>query len=107
MYADYLRERTNDEILETDDGFGTYRFLNEKQVYIIDLFVYPQFRKMGHASAIGDSIVEIAKARGCTELIGTVMPSTKGSTASLKVLLAYGMKLETSSNDLIILKKEI
>ena len=43
LYANYLREKSFDEILETDKGFATYRFLDErKTVYIVDLYVLDQ-----------------------------------------------------------------
>lgn len=107
LYADYLRERTNDEILESDQGFATYRFTDDKTVYIVDIYVVPVDRDRGLASDIADSIVGIAKQRGCTRLLGSVVPSTKGSTTSLQVLLGYGMKLESSGQDFILFSKEI
>jgi len=112
FYADYIRERTTDEIIETEVGFVTYRFLTDmnleiKQVYIIDIYVHPDFRQEGRASALADDVVAKAKQRGCTELLGSVVPSNKGSTASLKVLLGYGMRLKSSANDFIVFTKEI
>jgi len=108
FYADYLMERTEDRIIETDIGFATYRFIPEtKSVYIIDLYIHPDHRQKGKASALADSIVAIAKQRGCTELLGSVVPSNKGSTSSLKVLLGYGMRLKSSANDFIVFCKEI
>jgi len=107
MYADYIKEKTDHHIYETEQGFATYRYLNEKQVHIMDVYIIPDFRRSGTASAIGDAIVDIAKLRGCTELIGSVIPSTKNSTDSLKFLLSYGFKLDSSAHDLIVLKKEI
>jgi len=107
LYAKYLTERTDDRILEIKEGFATYRYLNENQVYIIDIFVLPQFRKKGIASQIADRICDEAKHSGCTEMIGTVNLLTKGATASLLVLIAYGMKLKSCSDNMIILTKEI
>lgn len=107
LYADYLRERTDDQIIETELGFVTYRFLNEKQAYIIDIYVVPEHRKLGAASGMADMVVEIAKRRGCTELIGTVVASAKGSDISLKVLQGYGMTLKSHSDSCIIMGKEI
>lgn len=108
MYGAYLREKTQDSIIETEHGFATYRYLdNDKTVYIIDIYVLPDFRKSTVASTIADNIVEEAKKRGCTKLLGSVVPSNKNSTASLKVLLAYGMVLESSSADFIVFSKEI
>lgn len=107
LYSNYLEEKTNDHIIETDKGFATYRFVDESTVYILDLYVLPDFRQTGTASLIADSIVEIAKKKGCTSLLGSVVPSNKNSTTSLKVLLAYGMSLQSSSNDFIVFKKGI
>lgn len=106
-YASYLKEKTNDQILETEHGFATYRYTSEKTVYIVDLYVAPDFRKSGTASALADIIVEEARKKGCTELIGSVVPSTKNSTDSVRVLLAYGMTLLSSMNDFVIFRKDI
>jgi len=107
MYAEYLTEKTEDKIIETPMGFATYRYVPPDTVYIIDLYVRPVYRKNGAASTIADSIVEEAKKNGCKKLLGSVVPSNKGSTNSLKVLLAYGMSLQSSSTDFIIFEKDI
>jgi ribosomal protein S18 acetylase RimI-like enzyme len=107
MYAQYIRERTQDSIIENEEGFATFRFLSPTQCYIIDIYTKPEHRKTGAASKLADQIAEIAKERGCTELIGTVVPSTNNSTTSLKVLFAYGMHLDSASDNLIVCKKEI
>lgn len=108
MYAHYLLERTDDQIMESANGFATYRYLPDgKTVYITDIYVDPDFRKQGHASALADSICSIAKQRGCTALMGSVAPATKGATTSLKVLLGYGMSLMSSTEQFIFFKKEI
>lgn len=106
-YADYILERTNDKIIETDFGWATYRYIKQA-VYIIDIYVVPQKRKNGIAAYMADLIAEEAKKEfGCTEMLGTVVPSTKHSTTSLKVLLAYGMELHSATADLIVFRKEI
>ena len=108
LYAKYLTERTNDRILEINHGFATYRMLPEqKVVYIVDIFVDSDFRKAGSAAQMADEIAKIAKKEGCTKMLGSVIPSAKNSTISLKVLLAYGMTLQSSTNDFILFEKEI
>lgn len=108
MYAKYLTEKSDDLILETDKGFATYRYINGgKSVYIIDIYVLPDYRQSQEASTMADNVVALAKEKGCTELIGSVIPSSKGSTTSLKVLLGYGMKLQSSSDNFIVFSKEI
>lgn len=107
LYADYLKERTADKIVETEHGFATYRYLDADTVYIIDLYIIPDYRRSHKANDIADSIVEMAKLRGCNKLLGTVVPSSNGATNSVKVLLAYGMKLKSSANDVIFFEKDI
>ena len=107
LYAEYIKEHRNDEIVETEHGFATYRYLDSNSVYIVDIYIQPDHRKSKLASVIADEVVKAAKLRGCTKLLGTVTPSANNSTISLKVLLGYGMSLKSSSNDLIIMEKEI
>lgn len=108
LYAKYLLERTNDCIWETEAGFATYRYLPERNaVYIIDIFVLPSSRKTGHAALIADQIALVAKSRGCTEMLGSVQPSAKGSDASIRVLQAYGMTLLSAGPDAILFRKDI
>lgn len=110
MYGDYIKERLGHGIIERDEGFATYEFIDShgvKCVYIRDIYVRPDFRRTSIASDMADAVVTIAIEAGCKRLIGTVVPSAKGSTNSLKVLLGYGMSLHSCGNDLIVFKKEI
>lgn len=106
LYSSYLTERTYDQIIEHAYGFATYRFL-EDRVYIVDIYIRPENRKQGFATKIANEIVDLAKAQGMKKVIGTVCPSAKGSTESLMVLLGYGMRLQSSGQDFIVMEKEI
>jgi GNAT superfamily N-acetyltransferase len=108
LYAQYLMERTEDLIIEMDNGFATYRYLpGGKSVYIVDIYTSPDVRRTGTASWLADAIAKEAKDKGCIELLGSVVPSTKGSTASLQVLLGYGMTLSSAATDFIIFRKDL
>lgn len=108
LYGEYIKERTADFIFESAHGFVTFRYLNDgKSVYIIDIFTQKNHRTSGAASALADLVVEEARTKGCMELLGTVSPSTKNSTISLKVLFGYGMELHSSGPDWIICRKDI
>lgn len=107
FYAKYLKERTDDKIIETEQGFCTYRYLNEKQVYIIDIYILPEFRQRWHATSMANVVCHEAKAKGCSEVIGTVVPSCKNANESIKALIAYGMSVISSSNNLIVFKKDL
>lgn len=107
LYAEYLQERTNDGILETDQGFATFRFVDKESVYIVDLYVRPDCREKKIATQLADIIVNDAKQRGCKILYGTVNLLTKGADRSLKVLQGYGMRLHSAENNVIVMKKDI
>lgn len=76
-------------------------------VYIVDIYTEPDYRQGKMATQMADEICKEAKAKGCRKLIGTVIPSTKNSTLSLKVLLGYEMTLKYASSDLIVFEKEL
>lgn len=108
LYAQYLTERTDDLIWETGGGFATYRYVNDgKSVYIVNIYTTPKARRSRHAALIADEICKQAKLRGCSEVIGSVIPSTKNSTTSLQVLLAYGMTLQSAAENFIVFRKDI
>lgn len=107
LYGEYIKELLGDHIYETEEGFATYRFTDEKTVYILDIYVRPEFRKSQVGRDIADHIMGIAKQRGCTKMLGSVIPTAKGAAYSMKVLLAYGMVPESSTNNFILFGKEI
>jgi GNAT superfamily N-acetyltransferase len=107
LFKQYILERTDRQIIETEYGFATYAFTDHNTVYIEDIYVIPEYRKRGLASEFANEIAELAKNKGCTKMIGTVVPTTKTATDSLKTLLAYGMKIQSCSNNFIVMEKGI
>lgn len=108
LYAEYIKEKTNDDILEVNGGFATYRYVPDQgAVYIIDIYVQPELRKNNIASKMADVIAHEAKQKGFFKMFGSVIPTAKDSTLGLKVLLAYGFKLSSSAENFILLEKEI
>lgn len=110
MYADYIKETLGDETLIREEGFATYRFFDDNgvpSVYIIDIYVRPDFRRTTVASQMADEIIETAKARGCKTAIGTVLATTKNPNRSLAMLLGYGFNFSCCNQTGMIFKKEI
>ena len=107
LYSEYVKELTSKSVIETDNGFAVYAFPDDKTCYIEDIYIRPDFRKSNEALKIADQIVEIAKKKGCTKLLGSVIPTNANSTASLKVLLAYGMSLDSATTNFILFSKGI
>ncbi len=106
MYADYIKELYNRETIESDHGFITYSF-EKDAVYIQDIYIKPEMRKSDEASGLADMVANIARSRDIKTLLGSVIPSYNNSTVSMKILLAYGFKIDSSANNFILLKKEL
>lgn len=111
LYSQYIFEREGKQILEVEEGFAVYSFLTDTQgvwaVYIEDIFVVRGSREAGVAASIADSVADKAIQAGCKRMYGSVAPKANNSTASLKVLLAYGFQLDSCTSDLILFKKEL
>lgn len=106
MYSQYLKEREGFDVLQVTDGFATYKITGD-ECYLRDIYVTPEHRKDGVATALADAICEIARGRGCRWLVGSVCTEANGAHASLLVLLAYGMKLKKAEKDMIYFYKGI
>lgn len=112
LWADYLSECLGKIVLEAEEGFAVYLYTmwnDRKAVYIEEIYVRPDLRKRGVAASLADAIADVAKEQGCAFLIGSVAPTARGSTASLKVLLSYGFELShlDAQNNLIIFTKRL
>lgn len=107
LYKNYIEEKSDKLILETDKGFIVYQYPDPTTVYIEDIYILPEFRKEYIGTAMANQIVQEAKQKGCTKLIGSVIPTTKDCTSSLAAFLAYGMKLDSCTNNFILLSRSI
>jgi GNAT superfamily N-acetyltransferase len=105
-FGNYIKERLGKGIVEDENGFATYYFAMP-DCYIEDIYVIPEKRKAGIAAKYADEITKIAQDKKCINLIGSVKPTAKGSTDSLRVLLAYGFKLHSAVEDCIWFKKKL
>jgi hypothetical protein len=106
LYAQYLFEREGFECVEELYGFATFKVTGD-ECYLRDIFVIPSMRKQRGASNLCDQVRDIAKARGCKFVVGSVAPSARGSNESIKAILAYGFQLFSSQQDFIIFKLDI
>lgn len=89
IYADYLKEREGIETLESADGFMTYT-LTEDALYIVDVYVRPEARRTGAATALEEQAIAKAKEAGRAHLMGSVSFGVAGVDASLKMMIRSG-----------------
>lgn len=106
LYAQYITERLNKQIIEDSEGFAVYYFEND-YVYLEDIYVIPEKRKTKKASEMADKIASIAKKAGYNKMLGSVVPTANNSTTSLKVLMGYGFSLLAAQDNIIYFIKEI
>lgn len=106
LYGKYIKERLGREIIETEHAFITF-YQYEDGYYVENVYVDPDYRKTGIASSLVDEVAEIAINAGYKKLYVSVVPSANGSNDSMRAILAYGFKLNSSANNFILLKKEL
>lgn len=107
LYSAYIRERTNKDIIEIPEGFVVYEFINNTTVYIEEIFVLPEHRRSDIARDLANQVLGIAKEKGYSKVLGSVDTRARNAEDSIKVLLAYGMTLDSANQNLIIFKKDI
>lgn len=107
LFADYIKERLGKHIIENEYGFATFYYPDATTVYLEDIYVIPSQRRLAYGRELADQVVEIAKIKGCTRLLGTVTPAANGATESLKAFLAYGMQVDSTTPTYILLSKSI
>jgi len=106
LWKDYLLEQRNEHVLETEDGFVTYKFF-PTECYIVDIYVKPDKRQKGIAGKMADKVADIARERNVKYLTGSVATNMPTAHTSMLVLLGYGMKLLRSEGNMVYFVKEL
>lgn len=106
LYAKYIKEREQKEIVENEFGFATYKVFGNA-VYIEDIYVVPEMRKAGMAKTLADQACFYAKEKGAKKVFGSVDVSLSSANESIKVLMAYGMSAHSTSGNLVYFSKDI
>lgn len=105
-FGKYLTEVKGKNIYEADYGFATYSFLND-DCYIEDIYIDKEQRSAGKARELGNEIAKIAIAKGCKRLLGSVIVSVPNSTHNLSILMDEGYKLDSATNNFIVVAKDL
>lgn len=105
MYKEFFEE-LGTKVIETEYGWANYIFYGES-CYVENVYIKPEFRKKGMASAIVDTIGKIAKENGCINLLTTTNTKKDGVERSIQVILSYGFKYLRSDEGSIWYFKEL
>lgn len=112
MYPRYLRETLGHELYEDPEGRGflTYGFdcipgVDFPHVYIQEIYTTPEHRVKGVAAQMADHVAVLARACGKKVMFGSVCGTAKEPDRSLRVLMAYGMKLYSINDNVVYMAK--
>lgn len=107
LYAKYVKERENAEILENEFGFVKYVFLNN-QCHISDMYVVPEKRASGAGHALQKQLEIIALKNGCEILTADIQLNDPGHMNTLAAAGKTGFQVtEAQGRTLFIAKKLI
>lgn len=106
LFAEYIKERENFEIIEDEKGFATYRITNQ-ECFIGDMFILKEFRGGKSFIDLISQITDIAKTHGCKILTATVRTWDQGKEHSLSSTFKLGFKILKAEQGIVLVGKEI
>ena len=104
LYGRYIAEREDFSIIETDQGFATFKVV-ANTIYLRDLFVLPEFRRSKVASELCDQVCRVGRNLDCATLVGSLDPKALNANESLSAIMSYGMKLKGQQGSLLYFEK--
>ncbi len=91
LYAEYLKERENKELLEKEFGFCVYEILGQ-YMYLSDVYVTKDNRKKGLCKKLVDEVVSIGKEKNCKYILTSFCLKANNWEISRKVIRQCGFK---------------
>lgn len=108
LYELYMKERMGMDVIQGDHGFIVYAINKQaNEAFVQELFIREEYRKQNLGSKLVDKVYEKAKEAGVKYLTATVIPSTNNAHVILLAALKYGCKILRSSENCIVLFKEV
>lgn len=107
LYAQYIKEREDREIIVLGHAFATYKKLNPETYYLIDMFVERAYRRTNLAWDLNNIICDIAKKDGASNIITSICTDAAGVTVSMAVILAGGFKFSSASGNMLYFVKDL
>jgi len=91
LYAEYIKERENKDLIEKDYGFCTYEILGQ-YVYLADVYVSKDERQKGLCKDLVEEVVRIGKENGCKHILTSFCLKATNWEISKKVIKQCGFK---------------
>lgn len=106
LYAKYIKEREDADIIENDHGFLTYKILN-KEMIIINLYIDQNSRKSGYCRDLVAKLEEKAIAAMCDIMTGNIHIVDPGANITMQAALMLGFKIGSANQNTILIYKNI
>ncbi len=111
LYARYIHEREEADLISTDRGFITFRVLNnphgQRICFIKDFYVLPEFRFKGEGKKLFNEVLEIALFQECTAIVGVVDFNATQWQQSLGIIIGHGFKPTFTDGNMMRLVLEL
>lgn len=106
LYAKYLTERNNTNILENETGFVAY-IINNSDCFIADMFINKENRASGKARALICQLEEIALKNSCEKITGNIHLWDSGASNTLLAALNIGFNIIRADQNILLISKKI
>ena len=104
---DFFRERGG-FVIENDHGWVNYYIMPSGVGYLENMYIYPESRKSQNGTYLLSIFeMELRELRGVSFYYTTISRKAGEPDNTLQICLKRGFKFHASSDDAIILKKEI
>lgn len=106
LYAKYIKERLNQDILENENGFITYS-INGEECFIAEMYVDKKKQSAGFGTDLIKLLNEIALEKGCKFITGNIQLFDQGKEQTMISALKCGFYIYSSNNQFITIIREV
>lgn len=106
LYAKYVLERENAQILENDVGFIKY-VITGKECFLADMFIESTKRSTSLCRNMFAELSKIASDARCEVITANIHLNDKGHVKTLQAAFKLGFKIARAQNDILLIIKEL
>lgn len=91
LYAEYLKEREDKELLYTNDYFVVYEIL-KNYIYLQDMYIRPEKRGNRLSKKLLEDVCNIGKNNSCNQIITSACLKANNFDKSFYIIKSYGFE---------------
>jgi GNAT superfamily N-acetyltransferase len=106
LYAKYIKEREDLEVLENESGFITYK-ISGKECFIANMYVEADQQRKGRGHILIMVLEKLAKNHGCEFLSANIHLKDHGASKTLIAALLVGFEVKAADLGVLVIIKDI